>query len=139
MILKSVQKNNENEEKKGKKINMKLSVITTIILFLSIVIIVLFKVLNNHEKIYIEVVPDNLILTFGPNTYSEIITKLNKTGKVNIITPNNIKGIKCYSNNEEVISFKNNTVFISKGVGESNIFCSKINGKSNVVKVKVVE
>ncbi len=117
-----------------KKIIIISGIIVVVLIIASILIINYFK----DSSISIEIGKNNINYIYAPGNETIAKMNLNDSATLKILVNKNKENlVKCYSTNENIVSFVDKTTFKAQALGETEIYCELLNNKSNNIKVKV--
>lgn len=140
MIIRNKKENIENEviEKKSniKKIKGKSIIFVAALALISLLLIVLFTRKTSEQKIYIEVVSQNVEYTYNPAGQSNVKIDVNQNLKLGIFADNK-KNVKCYSTDESKLEFIGKDEAISKSKGFVEVYCKAKDQKSNIIEINI--
>lgn len=114
-----------------------------LISFIGLIIIIILIILScivykSSNDIYIEIASSHINYVYGPSGETTVKMNVGDSLQLNIITSKFKKPfVKCYSTNEEIISFKKNDVVKGIGAGNASVSCNLNNTKSNKIDIKV--
>ncbi len=128
------------KKKENKFMNKGKIIGLSIIIIVVIVGILIFRFYNTNNGVSIEVGSNNVSYIYGPNNETIIKMKPNEGATIKIIaTSGKSKLVKCFSKDENIIKFIDKNNIRANALGETEIYCTLKDVKSNVIKIKVSE
>ena len=140
MIIRNKKENKENKEEKKssyvKNFDVKSLIFVITLVVISLLLIVLFTRKTSEQKIYIEVVSQNVEYTYNPAGQSSVKIDVNQNLKLGIFADNK-KNVKCYSTDESKLEFIGKDEAISKSKGIVEVYCKAKDQKSNIIEINI--
>ena len=116
----------------------KIIIISGIIVVVLIIVVILVTNYFKDNSISIEIGKNNINYIYAPGNETIAKMNLNDSATLKILVNKNKQNlVKCYSTNENIVSFVDKTTFKAQALGETEIYCELLNNKSNNIKVKV--
>lgn len=127
-----------NNIRKKLKENKNKIIIIFLIIIIALILFLIYNFFNRNNSIYIEVASNQLSYIYGPDNSTFVKMKAGDSLQIKIITEKGKKKlVKCKSNNERVLKFKNNETVEALDDGEVSIYCMLNKNISNIIDVKV--
>lgn len=127
-----------NNIKEILKENKKKVIIIFLVLIVAIISFGIYNFFKKNNSVYIEVASNQLNYIYGPNNTTFVSMKVGDSLKIKIIAEKGKKMlVKCQSNNENILKFKNNDIVEALNVGDTSISCKLNKNISNTIDIKV--
>ena len=111
-----------------------------ILFILLLFIIFIVKYFNSNNGLSIEIASNNVNYIYGPNNSTLLKVGVNESVDLKVLT---VKGkeskVKCYSSDNELVSFIDSNSFKTLKEGETEIHCKLVNNVSNKISLVIGE